>query len=896
MESMELKDFCKENLLDEKLFIVPTRTAGMQIVNNMARNGHPSINLKAVTLQGLGFEICEEYIYKENKLVIDNILGSNLIVSILKELSKEEEFFFRPNLIDAKTAEEIYKVMMELKYGCIESFPEVKNLDKIYRKYEEKLSELNAMDYCDIIKNASESPAISTYEEKKIAIASNIEFNKVEEILFEKLTKGNSTKIKMPVKPVENHPKNYYYKEDASNLGAESKNIKFYEGYGTKEEIGYIIEDIKRKRIPLDDVVIAYSNSKYRSLINIECEKENIPITFGGGLGIEGSSVYRFINTIFNWARNYYNVNEIRPIFANGDIKIDGVSAPEIYEELVECRIVSLRENYKKVLRLEEDINKKENRNLNRYQTTKRQWLREFFMELFAAMPRDSHIRLSEYTPRLINLIIKYVKNINKYDGAARQVVIETLDIIGDINMEVTRKEYFDIILSYIKQSKILRSQPQPGAIFTTSFKSASYTGRKHLYLIGLDSTSLSNKIVESPILLDTMRSTVSDNISFANESYEYKKYKIRELLTADFENISIGYSNFDTVSIKAQSPSQIYNELKDILGDVKEESKESKRIILGRHMVKSATALETLAECPRKFYLKDVMGLRPKEDIDIRIDRWLDAQTKGIIIHDVLNIYFNLDEKEQTIEKIVELVEEQCINAERDNVYLLQEVYLREKESLIESCKNIIDTTKNDNQWTVLVNELAFGDRTMKDNKIFGILPKQKIDIMGLELEISGAIDRIDISKTDEMLFRIVDYKTGSLDNFDKKLRLSTGRGKNKEYDYSQTEKLQYYIYKKALEKILENRKDIYPNGRINKFTYIFQGNESNGTIDIDFNEDFIQVIENRIKTLLDTDILKSQAEVIYEPENRCKYCDYNQICIVDKDLAMVKEVADNA
>lgn len=895
MELVELKDFCNNNLLDEKLFIVPTRTIGMQMVNKMARNGGPSINLRVMTLQRIAFEICEEYILNENKLVIDDILGNNLIIDILKDLAKEDlnEFFFKPNLIDAKTAEEVYKVIMELRYSGLESFPEIKNLDRIYMEYKKRLKELNAMDYCDIIIKSSQLDNLERYKNMKIAIAANIEFNNLEEILFKTLTEKNCTRIKMPVKSVEGHPKNYYYKENLDNVELKNKNIKFYEGYGTKEEIGIIIDDVKKKRIPLDDVVIAYTNNKYANLINIEFERVGIPITFGGGLSIEASSVYRFINTIFSWALNYYNVKELRPIFANGDIKIDRISAPEMYEELIDCKIISLRDNYRRVLKLDEDVTLSI-KDINDYKIEKRIWLREFFKELFEAIPSSNHIRFNEYIPKLANLITKYVKNLNKYDGAARQVVLETLDRISEINIEVSRTEYFDIILSYIKQSKILRSQPQPGQIFVTNFINAGYAGRKHLYLIGLDSDSLSNKVVESPILLDMMKIKISPQISFANESYEYKKYKIRELLTADFENISIGYSNFDTVNIKVQSPSQIYNELRDIMGESKiDDFEESERVIRGRDMVRSVTALETLAECSRKFYLENKMGLSPKEDVEIRVDRWLDPLTRGIIVHKVLNSYFNLNEEEQTKEKIVELVENECIQAEKDNIYLLYEVYLREKQNLIQACENIVEITKNDREWKVLVNELTFGDKREKKNKIFGVLPSQKIDIMGLELDISGAIDRVDISTEDENQFRIVDYKTGSMDNFDKKLRFSTGRGKNKEYDYSETQKLQYYIYKKALEKILEGREYIALKPEISKFTYIFEGHESNGIINLEFSDGFIETVETRISNILDINLLEAQKDVIYDPEDktRCKYCPYSPICVVDKDLSKVVE-----
>lgn len=908
MEIMDLKDFCNKYLLDEKLFIVPTRAIGMQMINRMAREGHPSINLRTVTLQRLAFEILEEYIVNNQKLIIDDILGNNLIIDILKDLARENPAgFFKPNLIDAKTAEEVYRVIIELKYNGLESFPEVKDLDKIYSKYEERLEELNAMDYCDIIIEASRSSNLKIYQDKRIAIASNIEFHNLDEMFFKKLIEKNCIWINMPVKSIEGCPKNYYYKENQIPMEIENKNIRFYQGYGTTEEIGIIIEDIKRKKTPLDEVVIAYTNSKYANLINIELEKEDIPITFGGGLGIESSTVYRFIDTIFTWAMNYYNVNEIRPIFANGDIKIDtkyiksnnGISAPAIYEELVACKIISGKENYNRVLKLDEEGNEsiEKDNNLNKYQIQRRIWLREFFIDLFQAIPIGGYIRFSEYIPKLTNLITKYVKNLNKYDGAARHVVLQTLDKIENINLDISRYEYFDIILSYIKSGKILRSQPQPGHVYATSFRNAGYTGRKYLYLIGLDSDSLSNKVIESPILLDLMKAKISDKLPIANESYEYKKYKIRELLTADFENISIGYSNFDTVDVKVKSPSQIYNELKDMIGENHlEEYEENERIIKGRDLVKSATALEILAECPRKFYLKYKMGLSPKEDVDIRVDRWLDGIAKGNIIHEVLNIYFDLQENEQTKETLVELVDNACEKAKKDIVYFLEEVYLREKENLLDACENIVDITRNDKEWNVLVNELSFGTQG-KVNKVFGKLPNQKINIMGLELDVSGAIDRVDINKKDNNLFRIVDYKTGNMDNFNKKLRISSGRGKSKVYDYSETQKLQYYIYKKALDKILENEKERYPDAKIEKFTYIFEGHEKSGIIDLEFNDEFIDVIENRISNLLDGNLLELENQVIYDPEDelRCKYCDYSSICIVDKDLSIAEGVGSN-
>lgn len=885
---MKLSEFCIDNLMEEKIFIVPTKSIGMQMVNKMARDGIPSINLKIATIRGLAFEICEEYIEKNIDLVVDSITGSNLIIDILKKLSKEHsDFFFKKELIDSRTAEEVYKAIMELKYAGITDFPTIKNLDKIYKKYQENLKKLKAIDHSDVILIASSIDELNNYKNKKIAIASNIEFNYVEEVLFNKLTHGNFIKIHMPVKTLEGHPRNYYFKEYETEDILKNKSIHFYKSYGTKEEINFIIDDVKKRMIPADEVVIAYTNNKYADLINIEFEQKNLPIAFGEGLGIEGSSTFRFINTIFNWTNKYYSVTELKPIFANGDIKTNS-SAPSLYDELLTYKIIFGRKNYFRKLYLDEDL--PSDLDLNKYRKDKLLWFREFFICLFDTIPNEDNFEFSKYIPKLISFIEKYVKNINKYDGAAKNVVLETLAQIENISMIVNKDEYFDMVLSYIRRNRILRSQPQPGFAFTTNFRNAGFTGRKHLYLIGMDSDSISNKVIESPILLDVLRARLSSNLKYASDNYNSKKYKIKELLTADFESISIGYTNFDTVEVKGKSPSQIYTELMETCKIRKEiEVEDDKFMIFGRHLVKSGSALETLAGCTRKAYLSYKMGLKPIADKEVRVEYWLDSLERGILVHNVLNRYFDLDKNDRTNKILEKILEEECIKARDNKASILDKVYLREKDNLLKISEGMIEISSKDNDWEILANELSFG--MYKENKIFGILPAMKINILDLDLDVIGSIDRVDVNnKTREL--RIIDYKTGSMINFEKQLReksqkeIIDEKGKKKKvdvYDYSNTKKMQYYIYKKVLEEIIKEH-PIYQNYKISTFIYIFE----KGSIEISFDDDFTIVIENRITDLLNINVLDEQKKAIYYPTDKetCMYCDYSPICIVDIEL----------
>ncbi len=890
MESMELWEFCNKYLLDEKIFIVPSRSIGLQMINRLSLEGHRALNLRPIGLERLAFEICQEFILKEDILVIDNILGSSLIIQILKDLYRKdpENFFFKEGLIDIRTGEEVYKVIRELKHSGIEDFPKEKNLDIIYQEYQKTLSDLNAMDYYDVIVKAGQLDEIKIYQEIKIGLAYNIEFESAERILLEKLTQKNATKIIMPVKSLNNKPKNYYFKDHINIENQENKSINFYEAYGSKNEINYIINDILSRGIKMDDLVIAYTHSSYADLINIEFEKEAIPIGFGQGLGIESSSTYRFIEALFSWAENYYSIKELRPIFINRDVKIGleseikgKVSPLSIYEELVRSKLVFGRENYRRIL----DPEGEELRELNQYSRGRRLWLSEFFNDLFMAIPQENNFKLDQYIPKLTRIINKYVRNLNKYDGAAKTEVLGVLASLESLDMEIGKSEYFNIILSYIKKKRILRAQPQPGHVFATSFNDAGYTGRKNLYLIGLDSDSLSNKVMESPILLDSMRKEISNNLSFAKESYRYKKYKIRELLTGNFDNISIGYSNFDTIDVKNKGPSQIYTELKDLYRHV-DPVKTEASIILGRDLVKSGTGLEVLATCSRKAYLRYKLNLKPLDDVEVRVDRWLDGLNRGKVVHEILNEYFQLEEEERRNEKLRQICEDICEKTLEDIPYAVEEIYIREKEEIFQICYNIVERERQDQEWDVLVCELAFGLDENKDNKEFGKLDKQTIQIGDIELDVIGSIDRIDVNKNRPNLLRIVDYKTGSKVNFEKGLYKKTGRGKNQELDYSETNKFQAYIYAKAFENILKAREDGYKDAEISNFLYIFQGDDDKSLINIGLDKKYEEVIEERIRYLLDLDIIKEDKNVIYDPDDflRCKYCDYGAICMTDQ------------
>lgn len=878
MREMEIWEFAEEYILEEKLFIVPTRAIGLLMINSMAKEGKSALNLNPITIKKLSQDICQRYIEENDILVIDDILGKSIVLDCLKSLEKaSDEFFFKKNLIDEKTAEEVYSVIMELKSKKIDDFPTEKDLDKIYKAYTFKLDRLNAMDYPDILIKARKVNELLLFKDKTIGVAGNIEFHDLERELFKELNK-DVVKIKMPVKKLIDSPKEYFFKENVETIDLDKK-ICFFNQFGIRNEIKYIIDDIYINSIPLDEVVIAYTDKKYVEWINLEFQKEDIGISFGDGLDILTSTAYRFIKTLFNFAKNYYNISEIRPMFFNGSLNIETgllkddeiTTSNDMYEELVNCKIFYGRENYRRLNFISSELDDETK--------VKREWLREFFNHIIFTLP-EGNVEFKEYIKRLSNLIKKYVRipdysKTDSYDKVSIEAILETLKRMEKIPLEIEPDEYFDIVLSYIEEININRSGASPSKSFACKYNMAAYTGRKHLYLIGLDSSSLDSKIVESSILLDNIRRDISPSLSFSKENYRYKKYKIRELLTANFTNISIGYSNFDMVDIKAKTPSKIYTELKEEYGQV-EHCKAIDKKLMAKDLVFSGTSIETLGQCSRKLYFKNRLFLKEKEDISVDLDRWLDPLSKGNLVHRILNDFFDLPKEERKEERLSRIIEEKSSEIEKQIPYILKEVYNREKEEIKVYCKKIVEREKS-SSLEVFINELTFGSN--KINKIFGPLERQKVTIGNLSLKISGAIDRVDIDRRSKS-FKIVDYKTGSLKNFDKRLRKSEGSIKNRTYNYSEGQKFQFFIYKKVLENIIKEKEE-YKDFSVKSFSYECEDD----SIDLIFDEKLIDAIEDRINYLLNIDIFENDKKIIYDDTNplTCKYCEFKNICKTD-------------
>lgn len=303
-----------------------------------------------------------------------------------------------------------------------------------------------------------------------------------------------------------------------------------------------------------------------------------------------------------------------------------------------------------------------------------------------------------------------------------------------------------------------------------------------------------------------------------------------------------------------------------------------------------SATALQNYLACPAKFFYGSVEGLKA----DNEVAENLDAGMIGDVYHKTMYSIFHSRAMLESDEDAATFMEK----AGRPQEYVSRE-YLKEilenKElirrkilSLIRLQLKTIEVGGRD-LVTAKVIEQYVAKTIDTDLKILKENKSEKFRIFGLEEAFKGKIhgfnfigfvDRLD--SIDGVCPRIVDYKSGS-DSPDQIAINDDNAEKNVEFIFSDKAKerkehkaaLQFYIYDTLLRQ-REGFKTVQACNSMYAISKMF----SNKPETYPVNKEFCNLMDERMKTLLDEIADTNVPFRRTEDADTCKYCDFKIIC----------------
>ena len=163
-----------------------------------------------------------------------------------------------------------------------------------------------------------------------------------------------------------------------------------------------------------------------------------------------------------------------------------------------------------------------------------------------------------------------------------------------------------------------------------------------------------------------------------------------------------------------------------------------------------SASDIETFYSCPFMRFCRYGLKLNEIENIA------MDSKDVGNILHKVAEIYI----KEYKTCKITKDIEKEIIDKVFDDnkIKLLKTLPLNKHtiDNLVVESKKLLNTLYYQSQHSKFVN-------IMCETKLGSEINTMVLDIDGQKVKVTGKIDRIDSYKDN---IRIIDYKTGSIDN----------------------------------------------------------------------------------------------------------------------------------
>ncbi|HEX6308678.1 MAG TPA: PD-(D/E)XK nuclease family protein [Longimicrobiales bacterium] len=175
-----------------------------------------------------------------------------------------------------------------------------------------------------------------------------------------------------------------------------------------------------------------------------------------------------------------------------------------------------------------------------------------------------------------------------------------------------------------------------------------------------------------------------------------------------------------------------------------------------GRDVPMSASRLQSLGECPHRYLVLHVLGVRPPEDPEADPARWLSPLERGAALHEVFETTLStardrgLERDADAVATLAAEVLEVVIDRlRREQPPPGEAVYEAERKALRTDVRAFVRMVAEDGRSWVALEE-AFGE----DAPVSLGLP-------GGPLRVRGKIDRVDRIADDALV--VVDYKTGS-------------------------------------------------------------------------------------------------------------------------------------
>lgn len=925
---MRLQEWCKKHPYQKKVLL----TDEVANVNRLARLVNKE-KLPIANLEGKRFvDVAKEMIIRESAEAgncapvheIGQNVAALLVYRILMSNRENDRFSFVPyESLCLETAEEILRVMNVVRMG--------KKTDEFDRLLTEKEAQFEALietyekhlvaeNLYDKVRMLQEAVEIGDTQKKQDGICYAILDYKEEALTFLE---------RRFVQAITNE----YVTIDTHALDANIEK-QFCRSYGQMNEIQYVLEDMQKRKLPFGGVNILYPSEEYENMIQVALQERGIPYACVDGYKVSDNECSTLLFAVLDWALGDYNYELFQNVVDNRLIRMSkdyrivrqfnlGWGLPR-YEMLLD-QMRNHRDDYLDLLEDHRMIKRKPEEDGTKTRIVcSEEFLKfvETLTDIFSKYEKDTTVSIFELYDKLYHFIREYAQ-IENFDKPYMNQLWSLRSFFEHAGNADSLQQALEFIRKYVEEIS-LADDEKSNAVTVMRMGRTAILERPYQYCLGMAYDTFEQKIADSPVISDRrlveLVDTKAGYVELSMKINDRKKSHLIQSMQTQREGMfTMIRCEYDTVNNREITASHVYSEclnqsagskelavgypnvcavdknykidkkklFKDAAGyeetnpdikayyqslHVREEQINGKRLVHLEHI--SPTDIQTLMDCQLKLeYKRRRMNT---EKLEYEVWKWLPANYKGNLFHEVMEQYCNEKLKGVSVgagtrPDYIRL--EQIFDKKAAQFELLVPsgsgaAVQREKENYKKMVKDYVTHlyTELAGKWRVIACEKEFEtairymDETGNDFK-----PDMKTDSNGNQVpdldrdaicySYHGFIDRIDASEADLQVgvppvCRIIDYKTGKKDSLVKKIEKNT--------------QLQHLIYPNGVPEKVTNVQYDFPYDGIQTEVR----NVSHG-------EDLPLTVRERIAKIF----LKNAVEE--ESADACTYCDYKDVCV---------------
>ena len=452
---------------------------------------------------------------------------------------------------------------------------------------------------------------------------------------------------------------------------------------------------------------------------------------------------------------------------------------------------------------------------------------------------------------RLFAFTMKYTYSLN-LERKNLKAVLEAQRLVF---AQVAAQESVEEMLHLIKDHLLgltVSGEDRASAVGVYKISNIEVLERPYNYFIGLSAKQFAADTTESPVLSDEeLKNYLRGNIKLAAEAGSRLRWNLaRSMNTLTNGCITMGYSTFDTVELKESSPSVFYLDYKDKWGadalvsdycgyEIEQDALEvvlkssqatqnENNLADTASIEMSSSGLQTLSECPLRYYYHYIKMLPSIEFQEKKAHQWLTPAAKGNLFHRTMERYCEevIKKAECPVEEVdadtFEAIFEAAVTEMLEELpYVSETVFKQEKETerdnawsyLCEFQRSLYEASQAGIYWKIIGCELGF------KNVSYQVADKAQTGKV-FEVLFNGSIDRLDGYVENGVLYlRIVDYKTGKVDKKkkeienDKQLQHFVYAMAATEYVNTHKEELELLFGEEIKETALSSAQYVFPN-----------------------------------------------------------------------------------